>query len=55
MVCNVCQFENCSKHKCPWHKGKYCAEYDEEVERLDEARKRMEKGKGRAVQNADED
>lgn len=39
MICHYCNFENCVKHKLPWHLGKSCEEFDvddSQIERLEQ-------------------
>lgn len=35
MVCEVCSFKTCVKHKLPWHEGQTCEEFDTDDSQLD--------------------
>mmetsp|Transcript_9800 Transcript_9800/g.21227 ORF Transcript_9800/g.21227 Transcript_9800/m.21227 type:complete len:319 (-) Transcript_9800:1836-2792(-) len=34
--CHACDFKTCFRHKCEWHAGRTCEEYDEDARKSDE-------------------
>lgn len=36
MTCRECQAKTCCWHRCPWHSGRSCAQYDQDAKASDE-------------------
>mmetsp|Transcript_19579 Transcript_19579/g.45591 ORF Transcript_19579/g.45591 Transcript_19579/m.45591 type:complete len:120 (+) Transcript_19579:497-856(+) len=34
--CHQCNFRTCFTHKCPWHEGRTCEEYDQDGDNSEE-------------------